>query len=367
MSLRAAIDGRCLLEREGSGVTAYTRAMVNALSKDARTTNAQWTIFTSGVHTAKISLPWKTVPRHLRWSNTMMNFGISTLNFPSARYCLGSVDFFWQPNPMFFPRSDVPTIVTIHDLSFAWYPEFFDRHTRAWYLRYVMDWLKRAPSNTQLLAVSEYTRQDIITRFPRWRRRVTVQSQPPPLARPRSKKPAAPMLVAVGTLEPRKNLPPVVEAYKIFRRAYPEATLTFVGRMTPSARSYFRKHPMPHGMSIRGYLSNNERDQLYERATCLLYPSFYEGYGLPPLEAMARGVPVVASSTSALPEVLGDAAILIDPFRATEAIVASLEQLHEDSQFYDAQVARGYNRIAQLTEAFSLDPFFSVWPNVASV
>lgn len=362
MSVAAAIDLRCLTEPYGSGVAMYTRRMLEAIAREPRLADIEWIGFTSGAHQHPLDvLPLPYRRRHLPIPNTILNTGIALFNVPSVERCVGPARFVWQPNPMFLAPPKQPLFVTIHDLSFLHLPEFFERHTRAWYLRWVMSWLTAAPSGTYLMAVSEYTRRDLLQYFPQWAGRIIVQPPPPPDLRPARRKPNELSLLAVGTLEPRKNYSTVIDAFRIFRRRFPEATLTIAGRVTRTWRSYVRAHPLPTGVTVAGYVDSATRNKLYAEAWCVLYPSFMEGYGLPPLEAMVAGVPVIAAATGAVPEVLGDAALFIDPYRATESLAAALESLATDDEFYNTLVTRGQNRLGVLARTYSLSPLLSLW------
>jgi AbrB family looped-hinge helix DNA binding protein len=137
-------------------------------------------------------------------------------------------------------------------------------------------------------------------------------------------------LLFVGTLEPRKNLGVLLDAYAILletRTAVP--TLVIVGRTTPEAGSWLARiaePPLAGRVRVLGYISDAERENVYAGARVLILPSLDEGFGLPALEAMSAGVPVVASSRGALPEVVGTGGMLFDPTRPAD-LAAALDQL----------------------------------------
>lgn len=362
--MRAAVDLRCLTDAQGSGVATYTRLMLEALSREPEAQQTSWVGLTTGGQHHVPTIPLVSERRHVGRSNTLLNASMRFLNYPSLKHCIGDVDFFWQPNPMFISQGHTRQYVTVHDLSFLHFPDFFSFHTRAWYLRWVRDWLERAPKNTHLITISDFTFNDIQEHYPAWRGRITLQRPPPPPLQSQRQMATSRYLLAVGTLEPRKNLEAVIAAYQILRRKDPELQLVLAGRQT-SALLRLLAREGHQGIVVKGYVSERERSQLYQGAWCLLYPSFLEGYGLPPLEAMSFGVPVIATQTSSVPEYVGDAAILIDPYRAVEEIVVAVTSL-QDQSWYNEISRRGRERVLQLHRTWSLNPLLTLWYNHTS-
>jgi glycosyltransferase involved in cell wall biosynthesis len=156
----------------------------------------------------------------------------------------------------------------------------------------------------------------------------------------------------VGTVEPRKNLLRLLRAFERISRADPRAPdLVFVGGSGWRNREFYRAiETSPAGSRVRlmGYLPEHDLAALYSASLATVYPSLYEGFGLPPLEAMACGAPVVTSNTSSLPEVVGDAALLVDP-RDVGAIEAALVQVKEDPVLREALRAKGLQRAKQFS------------------
>jgi glycosyltransferase involved in cell wall biosynthesis len=151
----------------------------------------------------------------------------------------------------------------------------------------------------------------------------------------------------LGTLEPRKNIPTLLAAYRLLAAKLPSAPrLVMAGQVTPPAEAWLaeaQSPPLAEKILIEGYVSNERRAQLYAGARLVVLPSLDEGFGLPALEAMALGVPVVASTAGALPEVLGDAGLLVDPADAA-GLAAAIERVCVDPELAgrmsDAGLAR---------------------------
>jgi glycosyltransferase involved in cell wall biosynthesis len=136
-----------------------------------------------------------------------------------------------------------------------------------------------------------------------------------------------PYFLYVGALNPRKNVPRLIAAFRQVQETYPEARLLIVGPNTWSAQSALQAAVgLEDAVRLTGFVDEETLHILYAGATALVYPSLYEGFGLPPLEAMAHGTPAITSTTSSLPEVVGDAALLVDPYRV-EAIAGAMDRV----------------------------------------
>ncbi len=208
-------------------------------------------------------------------------------------------------------RSDVPVVVTVHDLAVLRHPGTFNRWTRR-YSRFTVPRVARAAR--RLIAVSEFTRREVVELLgvPVERISVIPNAVGEPFG-PEGPRGQGDYVLAVGTLEPRKNLARTIEAA---RRLGVE--LRVVG-----ARGWGDVDLA--GATLLGEVSDDELAALYRGARALAYPSLYEGFGIPVLEAMACGTPVVTSAGGATEEVAGGAAVLVDPLDVA-SIAAGLEQ-----------------------------------------
>jgi glycosyltransferase involved in cell wall biosynthesis len=213
-------------------------------------------------------------------------------------------------------RSSVPLVVTIHDLAVLRHPETFNRWTRT-YSRLALPRVVRAA--TRLIAVSEFTRRELleILDVPEEKVRVIPNAVGPPFEA-RGDAAEGDYVLAVGTLEPRKNLPRLVDG---FQRAGLNGC-----RLLVAGASGWGSVPLgSNGVSWLGEVGDEELARLYRGARCVAYVSLYEGFGLPVLEAMACGAPVVAGRNEAAEEVAGSAAVLVDPLDP-DAIAAGLAE-----------------------------------------
>ena len=252
-----------------------------------------------------------------------------------------SPEIYHEPNTLAFP-CDLPTITTVHDLSWIRYPEMHPLNRVRNLNRYFEPNLERA---ALILTDSEFVKRELMDVFGIEPQRI----QPVLLGvescfHPQTANDVSSVLagyelsygkyiLAVGTLEPRKNLQTVLEAYQMLPQAIRQRFPLVVAGMKGWNTSAIEKQiaPLIHSGQIRqiGYLPRKELAAVMAGAVTMVFPSVYEGFGLPPLEAMACGVPVIASRAASLPEVVGDAGVMVDPYDAA-GIAASIQHFIDD-------------------------------------
>lgn len=234
------------------------------------------------------------------------------------------------------PFPPCPVVVSIHDLSFEHLPLTFKRRSRM-QLRFTVR--RSARRAERILALSESTRQDIIETYcipPE--RVITIPPAAPadfaPVADERELQRVrqtygieGDYILSVSSIQPRKNLPRLIAAYGSLRRARPGVKLPKLALAGKLAWLYdetlraIKEQGIEDLTVVTGYVPNSDLPALYSGALCFVYPSYFEGFGLPPLEAMTCGTPVIAGDRTSLPEVVADAGLLVDPF--SEAAIAS--------------------------------------------
>ena len=311
-----------------------------------------------------------------RWTNIIWH----RLQVPlPADWLTGPIDLFHSPDFVLPPVRAARSILTVHDLAFLLYPECADARLRAYLEKTVPRSVQRAD---YVVADSENTRNDVICLLGVPPERVTVVpggvdpvfrpvTDPARLAafrRTLGLDPVTPYILFIGVIEPRKNLMGLIEAFDILksRRSLPHK-LVVAGRrgwlseatMERAERSQFRSE-----IIFPGFIPDSELPTLYSAAEAFAFPSHYEGFGLPVLEAMACGTPVVASRASSLPEIVGDAGMQVDPDDA-DRLASALELLALNPEMRADFRERGIARAATFTWDAAATVMLDVYHKVA--
>jgi len=292
-----------------------------------------------------LTLPQNWEIKILRWP-----FKFWTIFRLSAEMLLHKPDIFFSPAnilPFFTPKK---TFTTIHDIGFKKFPESYPAVER-----WLQDFgAKRALKKSAVIFTpSEFTKREIIDVYKMYSIKIIVTalgrnpSSVIPLDRGRDggvdilekyniKKP---YFLFIGRKEKKKNINSIIEAFRIFQEKNPNYFLVLAG---PEKKLLITNYQLP--ITSLDWLPKNELDALLREATAFLFPSLYEGFGLPILEAFDAGVPVITSNRASMPEVAGDAAILIDP-QNPQQIVEAMEKIIKDFALRAKLVARGKKRL----------------------
>jgi alpha-1,3-rhamnosyl/mannosyltransferase len=277
------------------------------------------------------------------------------LEWPPVEWLAGGADVVHSASPLLIPTARAAQVITVNDLHFLERPDHGEAEMRRDFPALVHDHARRAD---HVIAISNYMAGKVISELKVLPDRVSVYSSGVPewttaVARERAGKSDGSLLLFIGTLEPRKNVRGLLEAYARLRTIRPDAPpLILAGRVTDAERITLQqaaRPPLSGHVSVIGYVSQDERQRLYREARLLILPSLEEGFGLPVLEAMACGVPVVISNRGALPEVAGDAAEPVDPTDHA-ALAAEMDRLLAREQAQDA-IRKGLARASHYTWA----------------
>jgi glycosyltransferase involved in cell wall biosynthesis len=261
------------------------------------------------------------------------------------------------------PFCPAPIIATIHDLAFEHLPETF---TRRGHVQLRLTVRRTARRAARITTVSEFSRQDLIATYRLAPEKIVVTYNGiEPHFRPEPATADEPMrirrqfgirgdyLLAVGSLQPRKNLVRLLRAYARVRDEQRDFhhQLVIVGRRLWRFREIINeaaREPCARDVILTGYVGDADLAALYRGAAGFVYPSLFEGFGLPPLEAMSCGTPVVTSNTSSLPEVVGNAALLVNPYDE-EALAASLSRVAGDEALRAELRRAGFERASRFS------------------
>ncbi len=267
------------------------------------------------------------------------------------------VSVYHEPN--FLPlRFAGPTVVSIHDLSWIRYPQTHPKERVDIMNRILPVALEKVQ---RVITDSEFIRREVISEFGISPERVTTTLLAPrSMFTPRDQASCAATLhkhnlqqrsyfLVVGTLEPRKNVETALRAHaglsEAVRSRFPLVLVGMRGWLTSRLESELNAPVECAEVRPLGFITDNELADLYSAATALVYPSLYEGFGLPPLEAMACGTPVIISNVSSLPEVAGNAAVMHDPMDA-DALRDAMKRLIDDREFWLARAAASLKQAA---------------------
>jgi len=345
-----------LLRPVPGGVGRYVRALAEHLPAEAAVDGGAVTFVVCrhpAERVAAAGLP-PAATRRLAWPGRLATRTWVTLRRPRLPAgLLGALDLVHATSAAVPPVRGRPLVATVHDLGFRHYPDAYPTAGRRYHHRSARIVAAEA---ARVLVPSEATARDLAELYAVDRGRITIVPlgvQPP--ARPDHRGAArllhdlgvrGPFLLAVGTLEPRKNLPRLLAAFGEVTDELPDHWLVVVGpvgwgpKLQPTRESA--------RVRLAGPVGDATLHALYEQADGLAYPSLYEGFGLPVLEAMAHGTPVLTSDRSSLPEVAGDAALLVDPLDRG-AIAKGLSRLVADGALRDRLAAAGPRRAAAFT------------------
>jgi glycosyltransferase involved in cell wall biosynthesis len=285
----------------------------------------EWLLLQTGAR--RFSLPEgldepQVTLRHVRVPNRLCNLAFFAGLAPGVDRLLGGIDVFFAPNFGFVRvGSGTPYVLTVHDLSFRINPSWYSAHERVWH-RMVRP-RRLVQEAARVIAVSEQTRLEIerIYGLPRESVRVIHPGVDGAGAAPVDA--AALERVAgkyglpgryvlfLGAQNPRKNVGFILEGYRQAREAGLESELVLAGSVSPAVERYRASHP---GLPVHqvDYVADDDRPAIYGGATALMLVSHHEGFGFPPLEALAAGTPSIVSELSVFDETLGDAALRVD-------------------------------------------------------
>ncbi|MBI5766055.1 glycosyltransferase family 4 protein [Candidatus Falkowbacteria bacterium] len=409
--MKIGIDARCLMNKNYSGVSYYTFNLLKAIF--ALDKENQYLLFYNS--SKKVDLPEFNQPNvkyvGFHWPNKIFNLALNFFNEPKIDKLIGGVDIFFAPNLHFVAWSEnCKKVIAVHDLSFLRFPEFFIKKMQLWHK--LILWKNILGQADMITADSENTKNDLIEllKIPEGKIKVVylgVSEEFRVLAKDdirlenARKKYNLPekFILYLGTLEPRKNIESIVEAFNLFSPPFQggvrggcRSFLKFSANLPPSwaalnapkvafsdsrfARSCpsdYRPPPWKGGdeydlviaggvgwkaknifklakenlkIKFIGYV--DDRPALYNLASLFVYPSYYEGFGLPLLEAMACGCPVIAGVNSSQGEVVGEAGLLVDPYNINE-IKKAIEMILQNNELRNDFINRGLERAKEFT------------------
>ncbi|GIW06588.1 MAG: glycosyl transferase family 1 [Dehalococcoidia bacterium] len=307
--------------RQRAGIGRFVRDLVGAVLAKPEGIDFRLVVSRDSVGPTPPGVPVVRLPFSEKVGLVLWN--VLGLPLPIERFT-GPIDVFHGTNFLLPALRRAKGVVTIHDLTFLVHPEFADPRNLRFLRRAVPQSIRRAAA---ICADSAATKEDLHRLIGVADDRVTVvlggveqrfrPANSEEVARVRGRYPLdRPYLFALGTREPRKNLAGLLDAYQLIRERGIDARLLLAGPsgwLEESFAARLRESPFAEDVVPLGYVPDEDLPALLSASACFVYPSFYEGFGLPVAEALACGAPVVCSNTSSVPEVAGNAAVLIPP------------------------------------------------------
>jgi len=353
--MRIGIDARSVLKQR-TGVGNYTYNLIQQLSQLDH--QNQYVLFYSHYRDMKVAIPEIQNPnfqsKFYRFPSRVLNLLWSTVGWPKVDWIVGKVDVYHSPNYTLNALGRGKSLMTIHDLSFLACRQYSLSSAKWHYAYRIKDFARRVDA---IIADSNSTKSEVIKYLKVPEKKVRVIY----LGYNRAFRPLPPgektkkvmekyrikgdFILYVGTLEPRKNLKGLIQAYHR-SKAKDDFLLVLAGGKGWKYEHIFHlvdELRLKDRIVFCGYVPDSDLPELYNRASLFVYPSFYEGFGFPPLEAMACGTPVIVSHTTSLPEVVGDAGIYVNPFDSGQ-ISSSMDAVLADTELLQNLRQRGLKR-----------------------
>lgn len=369
--MRVGIDAR-LVYYTRAGIGEYTLRLAQALASSRR--DDRFTILQDArtrqplLDADNISVAHTRVPSHHRLEQWLLPWWVNSLK----------VEVFHSPD--FIPPLNYrgPSVITIHDLAFLIYPHFLTKDAARYYGQ-IDRAVRRAD---QIIAVSQSTKNDLVRMLgtPEDKISVIYEAADPslmPVERGAALQHVQALydvpdefILFLSTIEPRKNVAGLLRAYRRLRDDYkltPALVLAGApGWLSDDVYALVDQLDLKPHCFFLGRVGSHDLPYLYSAAICLVHPAFYEGFGLTPLEAMACGTPVIVSNISSLPEVVGDAGLLVDP-QHDEEITVALWRMLTNSALRDELRAKGLQRAAAFSWQRAAEQTMAVYRKAAGL
>lgn len=355
--MKIAVDIQSAIAQK-AGVGRYTRELVEQMAGLLKPSeHLVLNYFDFRRQAERLSIPGAK-ERRIGWiPGRMVQGAWRSFRFPPYNWLTGRADLFHFPNFIIPPLSRGKAVVTLHDIAFMRFPQFAENRNVDYLNQYLPKTVQRADA---IITISNFSAQEITTflNVPRERVHAIPLGISETFKAPHNETCAQalaalklhrPYLLTVGTLEPRKNIPHLIRVFESLDAF--DGDLVIVGgygwKYAPIVQR-IRNSPKADRIHCIGYVDDQTLPALYAQATAFVMTSFYEGFGFPPLEAMACGTPVVSSTGGSLKEVLGDGALLLDHFEI-DGWQAALHKVIQDSALRKELTEKGLKVSAQYT------------------
>ena len=375
--MKICVDIRCLTEGRRTGVEEYTLNLLFNLFEIDR--DNEYILFFNSWKKSKADFVWmEKYPnvslKKFSFPNKILNFLFWYFGWPKIDKMAGGVDVVFMPNIIFGSVSRrAKLVLTVHDLSFESHSEYFSRKRRWWHI--FINPKRICQRADKIIAVSNSTKNDIANLYKINLNKITaiysavsdkfriISRNDEKLVKIKEKYNLPyKFILSLGTIEPRKNIIGLVKAYNALQKYAQRQALSaredilkyklvIAGESGWANEKIFeeiKKSPYKNNIQIINSVPDEDKEYFYNLASLFVYPSFFEGFGFPPLEALKCGVPVICSNNSSLPEIASDAAIMIDPDKPEE-IFCAMKEILMDQNLRENLIQKGLEKSAKFS------------------
>jgi len=340
--MNIGVDIRCFMDKNRTGVGEYTFGLLNAVfSLDQEN---QYYLFYNSYKDVAVYIPkWQQKNLHFiikHWPNKFFNLLLSLRLIKLDKFAPVKLDVWFSPNLHYTCLTrKIKQILTIHDLSFVILPECFPFK---WRLAYkVLSPKKQCQRADIILTPSENTKRDVMDSYQITDSKLQVlypgsSHKLEVLSHKESNK----YILFLGTLEPRKNVESIIEAFNRSELRTKNYELVIAGAPGWKNKKLLKLIGETAGVKYLGFVPDEDKAVLYQNASLFVFPSLYEGFGIPVLEAMASGVPVITSNRSSLPEVGQNAVCYVNPHNVVE-LAENMKLILENKDLKQKMIGRG--------------------------
>lgn len=382
---RIGVDVRCLAEGRKTGVEEYTLNFLKHLFELDK--KNEYVLFFNSFKGIRTDFDWlqefpQVSIKKFNYPNKLLNFLFWYFDWPKIDRMLGGVDFLFMPNIIFGGVSKkAKLLTTFHDLSFIRYPETFSWKRRLWHS--FINAKKIAQKSDKIITVSASTKNDLVSIFGINEKKIKVipsgisekfriisRNDGKLLEVKQKYRLPYKFILYLGTLEPRKNIIGIIRAFNCLQKFakhgemknLAEYKLVIAGSSGWLSQKIFaeiKKSKSIEKIQIIDFVAEEDKEYIFNLASLFVYPSFFEGFGFPPLEAMKCGVPVITSNNSSLPEVVGKGGIMIDPNKPDE-IFEAMKEILTNVEFKNKLVERGLEQAQKFDWNNSAQEFLKI-------
>ena len=369
-SMIIGIDARPLSYPQLTGIGVYLNSLLQAI-QELDQENQYYLISNGAIHFEVVNPRWKKLEGRLPqrkigtlWMQVFVPRLASTLK----------LDLFWGPRhqlPLFMPK-EIKTVLTVHDIVHLLFPRTMSLPNLVAERLLMQRSIRRAD---YVMADSQSTASGIQEHYQVRPTKIGVVYPGGPTVSKQMHSPVSDdeklpgkYFLFVGTLEPRKNLRAILGAFALLDTEREDVHIVVVGNIgwkTKDVMSLLKAHRYRSRIHFTGYVDAARLSFIYRNALCLLYPSLYEGFGFPILEAMTYGVPVITSNVSSMPEVAGDAALLVDPNDINE-LANAMNMILSNGNLRDLMVFKGYKRLKEFSWMRCAEEVLDIFKKVSS-